>query len=172
MINYLYCITNNINQKKYFGVTMDLDRRKSEHFSTSIKGSFLVHRAIEKYGKDNLIFEVVLSGDEEDMYLLETKYIRENNTLSPNGYNIADGGRGGKTGPVSEETKKKMAAAHAGIPRQPHTKETKEKISAKAVGRKASDETKEKMSSRRKASGNAMFGKTHSVETREKTKSK
>jgi len=77
MINYLYRITNNINQKKYFGVTMDPNRRKSEHFSASIKGSLLVQRAIEKYGKDNLIFEVVLSGDEGDMYLLETEYIRK-----------------------------------------------------------------------------------------------
>ncbi len=168
MIAFLYCITNIITQKKYFGVSIDPDRRKSEHFSKSIKGSILVQRAIEKYGKENLIFEIILSGEDADMYLLEPKYIMENNTLSPNGYNIAEGGIGGKTGHASEETKKKMSIAHTGKSRQPHTEKTKERLSSLALGRKSSDKVRKKMSETRKGSGNAMFGKIHSDETKEK----
>lgn len=168
MIAYLYCITNTITHKKYIGVTTDMDRRKSEHFSNSRKGSKLVQRAIEKYGEDNFIFTIIMEGEDTELYALEAKYILENNSLTPNGYNIAEGGRGGKTGPISEETKIKMSVAHTGKPRAPHSDESKLKISNAKKGHKTSIEVRKKMSETRQGSGNGMYGKFHSDETKNK----
>jgi group I intron endonuclease len=168
MFAFLYCITNSVNGKKYIGVTIDPDRRKKEHFSKSRKGSKLVQRAIVKYGKDSLKFEILESGDETEMYISEGKYISDLNCLVPNGYNIAEGGLGGKTGIISEETKIKMSTAHIGKKRNPHSVETKQKMRLAAINRKASPETKKKMSESHSKEKNHMFGKTHSVETKQK----
>ena len=168
MIAFIYRITNTVNNKKYIGVTTDPDRRKGEHLSGTTKGSKLVQRAIKKYGKDFFNFDILVEGDETKLYNLEPAYIIQENSLSPYGYNIAEGGKGGKTGPLTEETRKKMSVAHTGKKKMPHTKETKEKISTAAIGRKASNETKAKMSNSHNGEKNAMFGRTHSEETKDK----
>ena len=49
-----------------------------------------------------------------------------------------------------------------------HSDESKQKMSEKAKGRKHSPETKLKMSNSRKGSGNSMFNKKHSEETKNK----
>ena len=88
---YVYRITNKINNKKYIGITNNYKRRFSEHkkkFSTSA-----IHRAIKKYGEENFIFEVVFSElSLEESCEKEIKLIQLENTLVPNGYNIAKGG--------------------------------------------------------------------------------
>lgn len=73
---------------------------------------------------------------------------------------------------LSEETRKKMSAAHAGFR---HTEEIKKKLSEinkgknnPYFGKTHSEETKQKMSESRSGDKNAFFGKTHSKETREK----
>ena len=107
MIAFIYRITNTINNKKYIGVTTDPDRRKNEHLSGTTKGSKLIHRAIKKYGKDFFNFEILVKGEETELYNLEPIYIIQENAKVPHGYNIAEGGKGGKTGPLTSETRTK-----------------------------------------------------------------
>lgn len=52
-----------------------------------------ISNAIQKYGKDNFKFEIILQGLEMKYILsMETYFIKEFNTLSPNGYNLTTGG--------------------------------------------------------------------------------
>jgi len=83
---YLYKMTNVINEKAYIGITSRPNERRREHFS---KGSTCtkLRRAIEKYGKENFLFEVLCVGSEEFILDLEEKAIKAYNSIK-NGYNI------------------------------------------------------------------------------------
>lgn len=99
MIHYIYCYVNKINGKKYIGQTNNLERRKKQHIQDSIhcfqghKISYELpfHRAIRKYGIDNFeysILEVIDTEDWDEVNKLESKYIKKENTIVPNGYNL------------------------------------------------------------------------------------
>ena len=90
---YLYRITNIINNKKYIGITNNYKRRWAAHKSGN--GGQVISAAINKYGKDNFHFELIkrnLSIEEASEF--EREYIKNENTLVPNGYNVAKGGYG------------------------------------------------------------------------------
>lgn len=84
----IYKIENLVNHKSYIGQSIHIEKRWDEHCRKSSKDS-LIHKAIQKYGKENFTFQIleetddILSLDE-----LETKYILQFNSLVPNGYNI------------------------------------------------------------------------------------
>lgn len=99
MIHYIYCYINKTNGKKYIGQTNNLERRKKQHIQDSIhcfqghETSYELpfHRAIRKYGIDNFeynILEVIDTEDWDEVNKLESKYIKEENTIVPNGYNL------------------------------------------------------------------------------------
>lgn len=106
----IYKITNLINNKVYIGQTIrTLKQRFTQHCcrSDSIVGS-----AIKKYGKENFSVEIIAETDNlEELNKMEVYYIKEFNSLSPNGYNLDSGGNN-KT--MHEETKKKIGARHKG----------------------------------------------------------
>ena len=84
----VYKITNQINGKFYIGSSKDLSRRKKDHFRLLKKGinhSILLQRAVNKYGIDNFIFEVIVECPEELLFTIEQKLVDE---LKPE-YNIA-----------------------------------------------------------------------------------
>lgn len=87
---YLYKITNNINNKIYIGITNDYKRRWANHGTEDT----VISNAIRKYGKNNFTFEVLESNISiEDIDQLEIDTIIKYNSLVPNGYNVAKGGR-------------------------------------------------------------------------------
>lgn len=87
---FLYMITNNINDKKYIGITIDYISRWKQHQKLN---KSLISRAINKYGKENFIFSLLHDGlSIEEAESLEKEYIKKYNTIAPNGYNIAKGG--------------------------------------------------------------------------------
>lgn len=99
MIHYIYCYINKINGKKYIGQTNNLERRKKQHIQDSIhcfQGHEIsyelpFHRAIRKYGINNFeynILEVIDTEDWNEVNKLESKYIKKENTIVPNGYNL------------------------------------------------------------------------------------
>mgnify|MGYP004619436641 CR=1 FL=1 len=93
---YCYRITNKINNKKYIGITIDFERRMKQHQQQASHS--LIHRAIVKYGQDNFSYEIIeedLSVEEAEQKEIET--IKNENTLVPNGYNLAKGGMHGGT---------------------------------------------------------------------------
>ena len=149
-------------------------------------------QVFEKYGSDKCEFFTIMEisqethGDDWKDYLnmYEKLYIKERNTLAPNGYNQMTGGGNSLH---SEETKKKMSETRMGIPRSDETKkkisegnmgntnklgkplsdETKKKLSEAQMGKIHSDESKQKMSEAHKGNTN-MLGKTHNDETKKK----
>ena len=120
------------NGKEYIGQTNQPNKRKKSflNFNKNYSGN-IINRARFKYDNEDkweyTILEKVICGNSNDLKLklneLEKKYIKEYNTLTPNGYNMADGGSGvvinGEFGywngkKRSEETKIKIGLANKG----------------------------------------------------------
>jgi group I intron endonuclease len=139
---YLYTITNQVNGKQYVGISSNLAHRFICHKSGN--GSQLVYQAIKKYGLENLRFDVLCEGCEEDIKQLEVTLIAERKTMAPGGYNLTEGGEGSRGWKHSAETRKDMSEFRTGerngMYGRKHSKETKEKIAEKAKGRKMPDE--------------------------------
>lgn len=83
----IYKIENLINNKIYIGQSIHIENRWQEHCRASSES--LISKAIRKYGKENFSFQIL----EETQNLtklndLEANYIKQYNSLAPNGYNI------------------------------------------------------------------------------------
>lgn len=145
---YLYTITNQVNGKQYIGISSQTARRWIEHKSGH--GSKLVYQAIKKYGIENLRFDPLYGGCEDDIKRLEVILIAECGTMAPDGYNLTEGGEGSTGWKPGIETRQKMSQAHSGknnaMYGRKHSKETKKKIARKAMGRKMSEEVCKKNS--------------------------
>ena len=107
MIHYIYCYTNKINNKKYIGQTNNLNRRKKQHIQDSIhqhKGHEIayqqpIHCAIRKYGIDNFditILQIIDTEDWNEVNKLESEWIKKEQSLVPNGYNLKAEGEANK----------------------------------------------------------------------------
>ena len=174
----IYQIRNKVNGKLYIGQTIrSLEDRWSGHKSDAKYGGELpICRAISKYGSDNFeVSEIAKASSRDELDVLEQKYIRELNTLKPNGYNLREGGHTARQHPESvekmrqslrgllagekhpnwgkhpsEETRRKLREARRKHP--PMTEENKEKLRQSMMGNKyalgwhPSDETRKKMS--------------------------
>lgn len=100
MNGYIYKFTNKINGKVYIGQTRQkLKTRYNQHINNVKKDKYPIHAAIQKYGAENFEFstveEIVLEDKQkliDTLNKLEIKYIKEYNSLCPNGYNIQKGG--------------------------------------------------------------------------------
>jgi len=105
----IYKITNLINGKIYIGQTTQEDpyKRIQFHFKRSEYKS-LISDAIQKYGKENFIWEIILTCftqntlNEMEIYFIN-KY---KSRFNENGYNIKFGGENG--GKLPEESKRKI----------------------------------------------------------------
>lgn len=87
----IYKITNLINKKIYIGQSVNPQERWIDHIQGYDTNQIsLIHRAIEKYGKENFSFEVL--GWFEDYNEKEKYYIQYYKCLAPYGYNIHVGG--------------------------------------------------------------------------------
>lgn len=174
----IYRITNKINGKTYIG----------QHHYTNEKnpmgrywgGGILLHRAIEKYGKENFEREVIYRRirDKETVDAMEIWAIAKERKENKNGcYNIANGGGGLSHIDYPEELRRKLSEAAKGNQKwlgKHHSDETKRKISeAKKgnqywLGRHHSEETKRKIGEQKKGNKNNL-GKHWSDETKQKT---
>ena len=141
----IYKITNKLNGKVYIGQSVDIDTRWRHHCSA--KDNFAIHNAIKKYGEENFKFEVLLECPANMLNVWERDMIALYDCISPNGYNLTEGGEGyhrseetkikisnalkGKH--LSEEHKRKIGNARKGILR---SEETKIKISESLKGKK------------------------------------
>lgn len=90
----IYKITNLKNGKIYVGQSVDPQKRWIAHKSRArnmkdVEASAL-YSAIHKYGEDNFSFEVIEW--REDYSEAEKEWIKKLNTVSPNGYNLTEGG--------------------------------------------------------------------------------
>jgi len=150
-MGYIYMLTSP-SGKSYIGqTTRPIEIRFQKHRYQS-KGCVAIYRAIQKHGWDNFEKDWYECPD-EDLNFDEELLIREMGTLSPDGYNLREGG--GSNGKMSEESKRKMRESHIGKKiseetkqkmRKPRGEETKQKISESRLGKIHTDGTKQKMS--------------------------
>ena len=168
----IYCITNNINGKKYIGKSVvSFKKRWSQHLSCKHKDHF--HDAIRKYNKDVWTFttlEILDSSESVDLLNVLERYWIDHYDTFRNGYNETKGGDG-FTGKHTPESKEKISEANKGgknpffgkthseenlgkmrQPRgntdkmkQPKSKTAKENMRLAKIGTKISEETKERM---------------------------
>lgn len=91
---YIYKVTDTINGKLYIGCTNDFERRKTAHLQLRKTEKCLFHDMINKHGKDSFLWEIIeIVNSQEKAYEREQYYIKELNTVFPNGYNMTIGGR-------------------------------------------------------------------------------
>ena len=151
----IYCITNEINGKKYIGQTRrTLERRWKEHCWRD--NDQLITRAIKKYGKGNFNMKVLEKCDKENLNNREMYWIAFHNTYEGEGYNTHKGGRtlgegedhprtGQKT---PEEVKEKMRQTL----KENGTWELRQGKNHPYYGKKHTKEIREKMSGAQKNS--------------------
>lgn len=90
----VYCHTNQIDGKKYVGITKQKLNRRFRN-GDGYKDSLYFYNAIKKYGWDNFKTEILFDNlSEKDAKDMEIKLIDELKSKSPNGYNLTDGGDG------------------------------------------------------------------------------
>lgn len=124
----VYKHTNKINGKVYVGITHYKDPNKRWCKGRGYKHSILFYRAINKYGWDSFMHEVLFTNlNKEEACTIEraliAKYKREGIS-----YNIANGGEGAES--FAEETKEKLRQYTPWIKGRKHSKQAKEKMSA------------------------------------------
>ena len=114
-IGYIYLITNLINGKQYVGQTVTtVDRRWNIHLKSAECGmSTVLARAIRKYGADNFKVEELLQCMEPTLNTAECRFIKDLYTLTPNGYNMTEGGSGVR---LTKAQLKRKAARRVGVP--------------------------------------------------------
>ena len=159
---YVYLLTNDINGKRYVGITWNPIKRWKEHIGSDAG----VGRAFSKYGPENFTKDILAVSNRKGALELEAHYCKLYDCLAPNGYNLVAGGHGRTH--TSDETRDKQSIALKG---KKKSQEHRDNISASGKGRKRgpsfkkgiplSQETRDKMSSAHK-------GKKKSQEHRDK----
>ena len=147
--------------KSYIGqTTRSVEIRFQQHQKSN--RCIALYNAIKKYGWDNFEIDWYECPD-EDLDFDEELLVREMETLSPEGYNLREGG--GSRGKHNEESKQKNRDAHIGTK---HTDKTKQKMSKSQSGKTLSEDHKQKLSESKRGEKHPMFGKTPSEDTKKK----
>lgn len=170
----LYCVTNRVNGKMYVGITTKSvqERWNTHNHQANYHAALKFHRAIRKYGRASFCVDLLYTYPTLELACAAEIDIINHLDLICSGYNSAPGGnispmhspevrrkaaqarRGWKP---TEDTIKRMSAAHLGKKRGPHSPETRAKISAAKRGRKQTPEQIE-------AAAAGKRGKKHSPE--------
>lgn len=173
-MGYIYILTSP-SGKSYIGQTIHtIDKRFQDHRKKH-SACIAIRDAIKKYGWENFEKDWYECPD-EDLNFDEELLIREMGTLSPDGYNLKEGG--GSRGKPCEESKQKNRTAHLGKKLSDEhrqkigesqrgkikSKEHRQKIGDGNRGKIVSKETRLKMS----GDNNHMFGKTHTDDIKQR----
>ena len=131
----VYCHTNKINGKKYFGITSKKPEKRwgKNGNEYSVKAHPVFGKAIKKYGWDNFEHKILFENlskeqackkEVELIALYKTNCTKYNNPTF--GYNMSDGGESGSAGMVWSD-------------------EARQRLSKILTGRIVSDETRQKI---------------------------
>lgn len=173
----IYSITNKINNKKYIGVTKDLDTRKRKHF-WELKNN---RHSNEKLQRDYNIFgasafeveilEELKYATKKEGFKKEVFYIGKYNSCD-DGYNMSYGADGSNLSQITDDTREKHRQKMLGntywLGRK-HTEETKKKIGDVHRGKTVKASTRKKLSEKaKKKTGekNPFYGKQHTDRTK------
>lgn len=110
----LYCHTNKINGKMYFGITSKSLKQRFNKDGSGYKACSRFHAAIQKYGWDGFAHEIVRDNlTKSEASMLEQGYIALFGTTDARyGYNIQSGGY--INSEVSAEGRRRNGDAHRG----------------------------------------------------------
>lgn len=106
-ISTIYSIRQKSTGKEYIGQTLHIRRRTLEHLGGKHRYTSYIDASIVKYGSDDFEVECIIEVPYSEASVFEKKYIKERNTLFPNGFNLVDGGTR-HIPVVREKTKIKM----------------------------------------------------------------
>lgn len=94
----IYKIENKVNEKCYIGQSIDIKRRWKDHrvaaYGCSEEYNYPLYRAIRKYGLENFEFSILEKCLQKELDVKEIFWIKEYNSILPNGYNQSLGGEG------------------------------------------------------------------------------
>lgn len=111
--HFVYITTNLINGKQYIG-DHSCDNIENDTYLGS--GVYFLN-ALNEYGIKNFKRKIIQFFEtKEEAFNVQEKYIKQYNTLVPNGYNMSPQGGFKNSGMHSEESKKKMSESHKGKP--------------------------------------------------------
>lgn len=162
----IYLRRNKINGKCYVGQTGNFRERENHwHCLKAIYANNHINEDREKYGLDNWTVEILGEADtREEAWELEQRFIRDFNTIWPNGYNLDSSGNKVKhhnetIKKISENNVKYWLGKH-------HSEETKQKISDAAQKKQVYQYTLDGeliaiYSSRNEAAKKTGFNKNH-----------
>jgi group I intron endonuclease len=178
----IYKITNLINEKMYIGATTRSlkERFKGHRFDANRnKTNMLIHEAMRNFGCENFKCELIEYTD--DLEARERFWIKEYNTLAPNGYNTSPGGishpgeennfynkkHSQETIALLSEIMKERSKDPKNLPflGHHHTEETKRELSESHKGKHHKEETKQLMREINTGERNPFFGEKHTEET-------
>ena len=166
MIGYIYLIIDLLTGKKYVGQ----HHYHKPELDPNYHGSGRIIKRLYKKRPETLKMEYIKTCySQEELDEWEKYFIFVYDTMSPKGYNLQEGGRGGTP---SENTRKRISEAAKG--RTPPNKgkhlseELRRKISEATKGRTSSEELRRKISEATKGRTSPNKGKSMSEETRRK----
>lgn len=142
---HIYVITNRVTNKQYIGQTVShrknhnkyrlfgYEGRFRDHISEAIcntkkKQCSYLNNAIRQYGKDVFSVALLTECEVNIMDTMEQHYIREYNTLYPNGYNLTLGGKGQRYIQFSQDNTLNTPKKRGGCTER--SEETRRKMSA------------------------------------------
>lgn len=107
---WIYKITNTQTSEVYIGQTTGKpEARFKRHLRDKKSSCIRLARAIEKYGKEAFELKVICRAEDQlQLDHRECLSIKLFQTMSPNGYNLREGGAKGK---LSEETRARMSVS-------------------------------------------------------------
>ena len=141
----IYQIVNLLNNKKYIGSSINLKKRKTNHFN-NLKNKKHLNRhlqaAYNKYGKENFSFEILLYCKKEDLIFYEQRMI-DSYDLKKELYNSSPTAKSALGSKHSLKANKEKSIRQKG-----HivSEETKEKLRKANMGKKLSAEHIKKLS--------------------------
>ena len=168
-ISGIYMIKCTSNDGIYIGSAVNLDNRKSRHFSMLKKNNHpnpYLQNAFNKYGIENFIFEILEIVDDNSILVeKEQLWINRYSIIKATLFNIRKEARSNLGITISEQGKNNISNSLRG---RKHSEETKLKISNSNKGKTFSQEAKNKMSLAKKNKPSCLKGTTKSLETRQK----
>jgi len=140
-LGHVYMITSPTG-RIYVGSTININRRLTLYRNLHTKNQSKLHNSLLKYGWNNHIFEILWTGDIEEMYKYETMIGFGFNTLESENLNCKLPKLGDTYNVTSNETRLKMSSWQIG---RKMSNEAKLKMSIQKKGKKFSLERKIKM---------------------------
>ena len=156
-MSIIYEFVNNINKKVYVGQTIDYKQRiRSHKFNLNQNKNTPFYNALEKYGWENFLINIVEECEENKLNEREIYWINEKKSLYPNGYNLLKGGNQARHTDITKQKISngrkdiKFSESHIENLRKSHLgyvmpEDQKNKISESNKGKVVSEETKFKL---------------------------